>query len=141
MVLLNELSEQYESTIDNLKTINNTVTHVLSLLNAMNSAVNIQLGWLMEQLGGAQDGLHTLTAIGGHAMYLLMGCLLLLFIKAPWVSRFALLLLIMSNLVMELKFHFGLSLSQLSVILLTILLGKLSIYNYITLHNYYISIL
>lgn len=90
----------------------------------MNSAVNVQLGWLMEALGGAKDGLHTLTGIVGHAMYLLMGCLLLLFLKAPWVSRVSLLLLVTSNLAIEIKFQYGISLTQLTVILITIFIGE-----------------
>ena len=124
LLLLNEISGQYENTISNLKTINDTVAHVLSLLDTMNSAVSVQLGWVMEKVGGAQDGLRTLTTTASHCLFLLISCLILLFLKAPWLSRLALLVLVLGNLLAELKFQCAFSLVQLAGILLTILLGK-----------------
>jgi hypothetical protein len=120
---LNDISQQYQQTIDNLNTINNTVVHILSLLDTMNNAVGVQLGWVIEALGGAQDGLHVLLAVVGHGIYLLMGCLVLLFLKAPWFSRLSLLVLVVVNLILETRGKYGLSLVQLSFTLLTIVIG------------------
>ena len=123
LVLLSDMNTQYKNTLDNLNTINNTITHVLSLLDTMNGAVNIQLGWLLQKLGGAEDGLHTLTTIASHSMFLFLAGFVLLFFKAPWFSRVMLLLVVIGNLSVEMKLQNGFTVPQLTVIISTILLG------------------
>lgn len=123
--LLAKMSIQYEATLHNLKTINSTVSQVLQLLDTMNAAVGIQLEWVTQHLGGAQDGLQALTALALHCFFLLLSSLVLLFVKAPWVTRLALLLGVVCNLVAELKFNTSLSLTQLSASVAAILIGKM----------------
>lgn len=48
---MEEITEQYQSTLDNLRLINSTVTSMLSLVSNMDMAINSQLQWLIEQLG------------------------------------------------------------------------------------------
>ena len=90
----------------------------------MNNAVSVQLGWVLEKVGGAQDGLRTLITTASHFLFLLISCLILLFLKAPWLSRLALLVLVLGNLLTELKFHYGFNLVQLAGILLTITITR-----------------
>ncbi len=51
---MEEISQQYQSTLDNLRLINSTVTSMLSLVSGMDEAINSQLQWLVEQLGKQQ---------------------------------------------------------------------------------------
>ena len=48
---MEEISQQYQSTLDNLRLINATVTSMLSLVSGMDAAINSQLQWMVEQLG------------------------------------------------------------------------------------------
>ena len=122
--MLGEMNHQYKATLDNLRTINATVMHVLGVLDTMNSAVNIQLNWLTERLGGAQAGLQRLLSLASHALFLLLASLGLLFVRAPWFSRLSLLLLVVGNIVAELWLGASLSLSLLAGLLVTTLIGK-----------------
>ena len=117
------MTVQYKTTLRNLEAINDTVSHVLTLLDTMNSAVNIQLTWLLEKLGGAQDGLRLLTTVASHVLFLLLSCLILLFLRAPWVSRASLLGLVVLNVGSEVYYDTSLSLAQLTTIMATVLLG------------------
>ncbi len=49
--LMEEMSQQYQATLENLRLINSTVSSMLSLVSGMDAAINSQLQWLMEQLG------------------------------------------------------------------------------------------
>lgn len=122
--VVHRLNVQYEDMQIRLNTINNTLSHVLSLLDTMNEAINVQLGWLMDRFGGAQDGLHLLTAIACHGVFLLVNCLVLLFLKAPWLSRLMLLVVVVVNMIIEVNSpSTGLPLTQLEAIIVTILIG------------------
>ena len=122
--VINQLNGQYLDMQTRLNSINRTVSHVLVLLDNVNTAVNMQLGWLMDNLGGAQDGLHVLTCIAMHCLFLLVTCLVLVFLKAPWFSRLMLLVMVVGNLVIDVNTAKGLSLSQLIVLMGMILIGK-----------------
>lgn len=124
LVLLEKMSVQYEATLNNLRMINSTVSQVLQLLDTMNGAVGLQLQWVMQHLGGAQDGLKTLTLLATHAFFLLLSSLALLFVRAPWVSRLALLLGVVCNLAAEMKFSCSLSLAQLSAVITAVVIGE-----------------
>ena len=117
------MTVQYETTLHNLEAINDTVLHVLTLLDTMNSAVNIQLTWLLEKLGGAQDGLRLLTTVASNVLLLLLSCLILLFLRAPWVSRASLLGLVVLNVGSEVYYNTSLSLAQLITIMAIVSLG------------------
>ena len=130
--LLEKMSVQYESTLQNLKTINSTVSQVLQLLDAMNDAIGIQLQWVSRHLGGAKDGLKALTALALHGFFLLISSLILLLVRAPWLTRLVLLPAVVCNLIAELKFDASLSLTQLSVSVTAVLIGE---YHHITMYQ------
>ena len=122
--LLEKMTVQYESTLQNLKTINSTVSQVLQLLDAMNDAIGIQLQWVSQHLGGAKDGLKALTTLALHGFFLLLSSLILLLVKAPLMTRLVLLPGVVCNLVAELKFDTSLSLTQLSASVVAVLIGE-----------------
>lgn len=122
--VLEEMGEQYRLTLENLRLINASVSSMLSLVLGMNSAVNSQLDWLIGQLGGTQDGLRMLTACAMHGCYLLVATLCVLFVKAPAFARVSLLVLVVGNVVGEVKFHTSLSLLSLTALEIIILLSE-----------------
>lgn len=127
LVLLEKMSVQYEATLHNLRTINSTVSQVLQLLDTMNGAIGLQLQWVTHHLGGAQDGLKILVVLATHAFFLLLSSLVLLFVRAPWVSRLALLLGVVCNMMAELKLGSSLTLAQLSAAVVAILIGEVTV--------------
>lgn len=124
LVLLEKMSVQYEATLHNLRMINSTVSQVLQLLDTMNGAVGLQLQWVMQHLGGAQDGLKILMVLATHAFFLLLSSLALLFVRAPWVSRLSLLLGVVCNVAAEMKLGSSLTLAQLSATVIAVLIGE-----------------
>ena len=122
--VMGEISAQYEATLDNLRLINSTVSNLLSLVAGMDSAVTSQLQWLARQLGGARDGLRVLTVCASHACFLLIATLCVLFIRAPAPTRVALLLLVVGNLIAEVKFQAALSFYVLCALETIILIGR-----------------
>ena len=124
--LVNQLNTQYHEMQSGLDAINNTIAQVLVLLDSTNEAVNIQLGWLLERLGGAQDGLYLLTSVATHGVFLLANCLVLLFLKAPWFSRLMLLVITVLNLIIDINTSNGLSLAQLAVLMGIVFIGQSS---------------
>ncbi len=107
-----------------LNTINTTVSHVLMLLDNIDGVVNTQLGWLVDHMGGAQDGLSVLVSIATHGVFLLVGCLVLLFLKAPWFSRLMLLVAVVTNLLLDINTTHRLSLHQLTLLMILTFIGK-----------------
>ena len=90
----------------------------------MNTAVNSQLDWLVGQLGGAKDGLRVLTACATHACFLLIAILCVLFIKAPAFARFTLLVLVVGNVLAEVRFQSSFSLYTLCALEAAIIIGR-----------------
>ena len=122
--VVQQLSVQYEDVQDRLNTINKTVSHVLMLLDNIDGVVNTQLGWLVDHMGGAQDGLSVLVSIATHCVFLLVGCLVLLFLKAPWFSRLMLLVAVVTNLLLDMNTTHSLSLNQLTILMILTFIGK-----------------
>lgn len=122
--MMGEISAQYQATLDNLRLINSTVSHLLSLVAGMDSAVTSQLQWLARQLGGAQDGLRVLISCASHACFLLIATLCVLFIRAPAPTRVALLVLVVGNLVAEVKFQVALNFYALCALETIIFIGR-----------------
>ena len=79
--VLDDISTQYQSTLENLHLINSSVGSMLGLVAGMDAAVSSRLEWLVAQMGGTQDGLRVLTACATHACFLLIATLCVLFIK------------------------------------------------------------
>ncbi len=122
--LMAEMSDKYQSTLDNLNRINSSVNAMMGLVVAMETTFNSQLEWLVDQLGGAQRGLHLLVLLSTHATFLLLATLSVLFVKAPALSRVALLLLVCGNVLLEIQYDTSLTFSALAVLQALFILGK-----------------
>ena len=120
---MEELSTQYNTTLDNLRLINSSVTSMMSLVVTMDTALSAQLDWVTGQLGGAQNGLRILVTLATHAAFLLLATLCVLFVKAPTFARISLLVMVCVNAFAEIKFLKSLTLSALAVLQATILIG------------------
>ena len=116
LVLLQRLSSQYEATMRNLELINATIGSTLGVVTDMNSAINSQMGWIVEQMGGTKEALRLLTVCSGHLLFLLLATLCVVFVSAPPPSRVALLVMVVGNVVAEIKFGASLSLQSLCLL-------------------------
>ena len=119
-----DISDKYESTLDNLDRINSSVASMMSLVVAMDTAISGQLDWLIGQLGGAQDGLHVLILLATHAAFLLLATLCVLFVRAPGFARVTLLLLVTVNVLLELYCQFSLTFSALAGLEALVIAGE-----------------
>lgn len=74
--------------------------------------------------GGAQRGLHVLTTLAGHGCFLLVATLCVLFVRAPALARVALLVMVVGNVVAELRTGSSLSLHALAALEVAVLAGE-----------------
>lgn len=116
LVLLQKLSLQYEATMHNLELINVTIGSMLGLVTDMNGAINSQMSWIIEQMGGAKEGLRLLVVCSSHLLFLLLATLCVVFVSAPPLSRVILLILVVGNVALELKLNTSLSLQSLCLL-------------------------
>ncbi len=97
---MDRMSLQYEDTLNNLQLINSSVSSMVEVVTAMNSALTVNLEWMVNWLGGAQDGLHILITLSIHGVFLILATLCLLFVKAPALAR---VVMITTNALAEVK--------------------------------------
>lgn len=121
---MENMSLQYEEALHNLQLINDSVSSMVAMLNAMNSALMHNLDWLMDWLGGAKDGLHLLTTLAVHAAFLFLATLCLVFVKAPGLTRVALLVTVTVNALAEIKYQVSLAIGTLTGLQAVLLIGK-----------------
>ena len=121
---MENMSLQYQEALHNLQLINTSVSSMVAMLDAMNSALTRNLDWLADCLGGAKDGLHLLTTLAIHAVFLFLATLCLVFVKAPGLARVALLVLVSVNALAEVKFHMSLSMGMMATVQALFLIGK-----------------
>lgn len=121
---MENMSSQYQETLHNLQLINDSVSSMVAMLNAMNSALVHNLDWLMEWLGGAKDGLHLLTTLAIHAAFLFLATLCLVFVTAPGLTRVALLVMVTANALAEIKFQVSLGVGMMAVLLALLYIGE-----------------
>ncbi len=120
---MENMSVQYEEALHNLQLINASVSSMVAVLNAMNSALTRNLDWLMDWLGGAKDRLHLLTTLAVHAAFFFLATLCLVFVKAPGLARAALLLMVTLNALLEIKFQVSLTVGMMAILQTMFLIG------------------
>ena len=123
--VIDEMGSQYKATLENLHLINSTVTSMMTVVMDMHSMLSTQLDWLVEQLGGAQDGLKVLTTLATHAAFLFVAILCVLFVKAPGFTRLSLLVLVSINAAVEIRYKVSLTFAALSTLQIFIMIGEL----------------
>ena len=120
-----EIGNQYESTLNNLERINSSVSSMMELVVAMDSAISGQLDWLVGQLGGAKDGLRILILLATHAAFLLMATLAVLFVKAPGFARVSLLVMVCVNVLCDVRYGISFTLYGLTALESLLIIGML----------------
>ena len=121
--LQEQTSAQYRQTLEDLRQINATVHYILTLTNGLDHSLNNQLAWFMEHVGGATKGLSLVTLLVGHAAFLLLSALVLMFVQAPVLPRVALLVLVVGNVLAALQWGSGLDLSWVGLLLAAVTAG------------------
>ena len=124
--VIDEMGSQYEATLENLRVINSSVSSMMTIVINMHTVLSSQLDWLINQLGGAQDGLRVLTTLATHAAFLLIAILCVLFVKAPGLTRLSLLVLVSVNVAVEIKYKISLTFVALAGLQIVVLFGELS---------------
>ena len=92
----------------------------------MHTMLSSQLDWLINQLGGAQDGLRVLTTLATHTAFLLIAILCVLFVKAPALTRLSLLILVSVNVAVEIKYKISLTFVALTGLQMVVMFGEFS---------------
>jgi len=123
---MESMSVQYKEILHNLQLINSTMSSMRGVVDSMNSALQRNLQWMMSWVGGAKDGLHTLTTVVVHAAFLFLGTLCLLFVGAPAMARVSLLVMVTTNALVEIKFHRSLPVAAMAALQALLLLGEQS---------------
>ena len=111
--------------------INESLSGMQALVEGMSSAVHSQLDWVIGQLGGANRGLRyiiythihrhyvwlscrALTSCAGHALFLLVSMLLVVFLRVPTPARVFLLVAVVINTVLDIKTGMALTFTALA---------------------------
>lgn len=126
-----ETIQHYNETMENLKTINDTIGYLIEVTNQIQDKIDNRLGWLTRHLGGTGDKLVLVTTCLMHAGYFVLATLCILFLNAPLFTRLVLLITVPINAWMEINFDSSLSYSTLSCIIAVALLGNW-LYFYLT---------
>ena len=121
--LQEQTSAQYRQTLEDLQQINTTVHYILTVINGLDHSLNDKLAWFMEHMGGATRGLSAVMVLAGHAAFLLLSALVLMFVQAPVLPRVALLVLVVGNALAALQWGSGLDLSFLGLLLAAVTAG------------------
>ncbi|CAI8024144.1 Protein brambleberry [Geodia barretti] len=112
--VLQDITDHYQDTLESLRVINETLGGVQEMVEGMNAAVHTQLDWVIGQLGGANHGLRVLSSCAGHALFLLVAMLVIVFLRAPAVARFFLLVSVVTNAVCDVRMGVALTYSALA---------------------------
>ena len=118
-----EMSNQYQTVMNNMEAMNSSITQLLLLMDAMNIGFTQKLAYLNETLGGTQGTLHIVTSIISHLSFFLFSILVSLFLEVPFKPKFCLFILVTGSLVTDIMFGKGLSFLGLTGTLATILIG------------------
>ena len=122
--VMEEMGAQYESTMENLRLINASVSSMMGVVLHMQHMLSSQLDWVMESLGGAKDGLRILTTLATHAAFLFVAVLCILFVRAPGFARISLLIIVSMNAIIEIRYKVSLTFMALSVLQTAIMICK-----------------
>ena len=120
------MGSQYKATLENLRVINSSVSSMMNVVIEMHTMLSSQLDWLINQLGGAKDGLRVLTTLATHTAFLLISILCVLFVKAPGLTRLSLLILVSVNVAVEIKYKISLTFVALAGLQMVVMFGESS---------------
>ncbi|KAL1491145.1 hypothetical protein ABEB36_011786 [Hypothenemus hampei] len=115
---------QYESTIRNLKEVNNTVHNLVNLVGGTKKALEERLSWITDVLGGTDKAVERLYLVSWHLGFILISMLSSVFLSALPSTRLATVTLPILNLVFAIYGNASLDFSSLIMCLMLILSGQ-----------------
>ncbi|CAL8309278.1 unnamed protein product [Lota lota] len=118
-------AQYYADLMRKLERMNSTLGFMLHYLDSMQSRIEGRLHMIQGYLGWAGLSLAAMCTCVLHAGYLLMGAVLLTFLRSPLFSRAMLLLTVPLNAVAEVNQQPALDFTCLSLLILTLTLGHL----------------
>lgn len=98
-----QASENYKETLHNLHLINETISHMMQVIEQVRTEISLKLGWLGKLLDGTGDQLVLLNTCILHLAYFILAAISAVFIHAPYLSRILLLLLVPLNAFLEIN--------------------------------------
>ena len=140
--VLQDITDHYQDTLESLRVINETLGGVQEMVDGMNSAIHSQLDWVVGQLGGANQGLRcappytplppspishphrVLTSCASHALFLLVGMLVVVFLRAPALARLFLLVAVATNTISDVKMGVALTFPALATMATTVVFSE-----------------
>ena len=122
-----------------MEAMNSSVSNLLILLNTMNIGLTDKLSYLNDTLGGTHGSLHVVISIASHLSFFLFCVLASLFLRLPFKPRLCLFVLVISNLMIDVKFMIGMSFMELVWSLVAILTGKKNQCLYLDLSIYLVG--
>lgn len=124
-----ELTSYHQRVMADMKEMNSSILNLLTLINTMNNGLTDKLSYLNDTLGGTQGSLHVVISIASHLSFFLFCVLVSLFLGLPFKPRLCLFVLVISNLMIDIKFMVGLSFMELVWTLIAVLIGEENICN------------
>ncbi|CAG9766635.1 unnamed protein product [Ceutorhynchus assimilis] len=116
-----EFKKQYESTLRNLREVNETVHALVSLVGGTRQALEERLAWIMTALGGTDEAVGRLYLVLWHVGFILTGMLACAFLSARASTRMVIVTLPPFNLAMALSGNEFLNFSNLLIAIGTLI--------------------
>ncbi|CAL8237999.1 unnamed protein product [Boreogadus saida] len=118
-------AQYYTDLMRKLERMNGTLGFMLHYLDGMQNRIEGRLHMIQGYLGWAGLSLAAMCTCVLHAGYLLMGAILLTFLRSPFFSRVTLLFTVSLNAVAEVNQQPALDFTGLSLLILVLTLGHL----------------
>ncbi|PFX17748.1 Retrovirus-related Pol polyprotein from transposon 17.6 [Stylophora pistillata] len=119
-----ETTQHYNETMENLKTITDTIGYLIEVTDHMQDKIDNRLGWLTRHLGGTGDKPALVTTCLMHAGYFLLATLCIFFLNTPLFTWLFVLVFVPIIAWMEISFDSSFTCGTLSCIIAEALLGK-----------------
>lgn len=119
--------QQYGKLTDDLQRMNETVHHLMDVLQSTKQGVEDKLSWISSFLGGTDNTVQKVYSCVLHAGYFFIGMVSASFLQVPYFTRLALVVLVPLNALAEVKHDTSLDFSTLTTIMALCIFVNLSI--------------
>nr|XP_053626848.1 protein brambleberry-like isoform X2 [Cherax quadricarinatus] len=122
-----ETVQQYGRLTQDLRQMNETVHHLMDVLQSTKRGVEDKLSWISSLVGGTDNTIQKVYSCVLHAAYFFLAMLAYSFLQVPFMTRMALVVLVPLNAFAEVKHDTSLPFSTLTTILAVCVLVNLSL--------------
>ncbi|XP_068249907.1 protein brambleberry-like [Palaemon carinicauda] len=112
-----ETIQRFSRLAQDLRDMNNTVHHLMDILQATRGAVEDKLSWISTLVGGTDNTVQKVYSCILHFAYFLIGMLAASFLQVPYLTRVVLVVLVPLNALAEIKHESSLQFSTLTTVL------------------------